>query len=139
VNLYKKFKQFEVIKILKYLVIGGITFVLYEFFLWIFFSRLGFTHLLSITISYFLAILFHFMANKKITFKVRNNTNQKEVIYYLLIAGVNYIIQLLINYTLINLFGLNIYVSALVGICCTVILGFLSLNFWVFKPKNILK
>jgi putative flippase GtrA len=64
---------------------------------------------------------------------VGNGKYKRQIYYYLLVAFLNYLIQFGAINLLYGFLGINIYISAFVGIFVTVIVGFTLLNNWVFK------
>jgi len=120
--------------LIKYLFIGGLTFLIYYFSLYIFFSFLGISYAISIFISYSFSLIFHFYSNKNLTFK-SNNLLQYEIIKYLVVGLINYIVQFSTIYVIYRVLGFNFYLGAIVGTMLTIASGFLLLKNWVFTLK----
>jgi len=133
--LHNKDRKKEIWKIGSYLIIGGTTFLLYYFLLWCLFDFFSLNYAISVTCAYFFASAFHFLANRNVTFKVGNGKYKRQIYYYLLVAFLNYLIQFGAINLLYGFLGINIYISAFVGIFITVIVGFTLLNNWVFKER----
>ena len=135
-KLYNKVKKTEIRKIASYLIVGGATLVLYYFLLWSLFDLFKLNYQVAVTFSYLLASAFHFLANRNVTFKSGNGNCKRQIYCYLLVAFLNYLIQLGVINILYELLGLNLYISAFIGIFITVIVGFTLLNNWVFRGGN---
>ena len=133
--MHNNVKKKEVRKIASYLIVGGATFVVYYFILWSLFDLFRLNYPVAVTFSYFLASTFHFLVNRNVTFKVGNGKYKRQIYYYLLVAFLNYLIQLGVINLLYGFLGLNLYISAFIGIFITVIVGFTLLNNWVFRGE----
>ncbi len=124
-------------KELTYLVIGGLTFSIYYFFLWIHFGLFGLSSYLAVAISYLFCLVFHFYANKRITFNDQNNANFNQIYRYLIVASINYFLQICIIKLLFETYKINFYISAFFGVLATLFIGFFLLKSWVFKRRFI--
>ena len=134
-ELYLDIIDSRVKKIIIYLLVGGFTFVLYYFLLWMLFDFFGIIHIISVTFSYLFSSIFHFIANRNITFNISRKTYSRQIFRYLSVAFLNYIIQLAAIVVLYDFFNLNLYLSALIGISITIVCGFMMLNNWVFMEE----
>lgn len=126
-------RKINIPKIGLYLIFGGGSFFLYYGALWFFFDFLDLHYTVAITISYLMSTTFHFLANRKFTFKVEGSRYSRQVLYYSIVAFLNYAIQLGTVEIFYRFLSLNLYLSALIGTFITVIVGFALLNNWVFK------
>lgn len=122
-------------KELTYLVIGGLTFSIYYFFLWINFDLLALPYYFAVAISYLFCLIFHFYANKKITFNDQHNANLNQIYRYLIVASINYFLQICVIKLLFEMYKINFYISALFGVLATLLIGFFLLKSWVFKRR----
>jgi len=124
-------------KIFHYLLIGGLTFVIYYAILWISFDFAGLPYPEAVAIAYSAAIIFHFLANRKITFKAGGTKFRHQILRYLSVALLNYVVQLVIIGLCYEIYGMNFYISAFFGVMSTLITGYLLMNFWVFKGGKL--
>jgi len=122
-------------KELTYLIIGGLTFSVYYFFLWINFGLFALPYYFAVAISYLFCLAFHFYANKRITFNDQNNANFNQIYRYLLVASINYFIQICVIKLLVEIYKINFYVSAFLAVLATIFIGFFLLKSWVFKRR----
>ncbi len=127
------FDKLKSIKILKYLVVGGITFFLYYLFIWLFFNYLEYSYLTAISLSYFIAVSIHFLLNRNLTFNANKSDVKLHLIKYSFITLFNYSIQFSIIYVGYNLLSVNLYISCFIGIIVTIISGYFLMDIWVFK------
>ncbi len=84
-----------------------------------------------------MAVIFHFLANRKITFKAVETRIRQQIVRYLLLTLLNYVIQVLIIRICYEMYGINFYVSAFLGILSTMVTGYVLMNLWVFKKSVI--
>ena len=118
---------------IKFIIVGGLTFLIYYFFLWIFFDFFGMTSWMCIAGAYFIAVTFHFLTNKNITFKSREFFSFRHLIRYAALSFFNYFVQLFAVQICTLYFDLNFYSSVLIGIILTMGLGYFFMRGWVFK------
>lgn len=119
-----------------YIAIGAMTFIAYYFFIWILYSFLKINYLISISISYLLAVTFHFLTNRKVTFNVFGKKYLRQIFRYFIVAAFNYLIQMSAVSMLHGYLGINLYISLLFGISITSLIGFTLLNYWVFRSHH---
>ncbi len=125
-------KNFLTFDFYKFLIIGLLTFCIYYIFLWVTFENLKIHYILSVSFSYLFAVLFHFVTNKRITFKNSDNLG-KQVFKYLLLAFINYFLQVLVIIVLCEFLNFNFYLSAFFASLVTMVNGFLTMKFWIFR------
>ena len=124
-------------KVFRFLLFGGLTLFIYYVILWILFSFVGLPYREAITISYSAAIIFHFLANRKITFNAGGTKFRNQLLRYLSVALLNYVIQLSVIRLCYEIYGIDFYISTFSGLMLTMITGYLLMNFWVFKAKKL--
>lgn len=92
---------------------------------------------LAVSVAYFLGVVFHFVANKSITFKQHDLTDiQRQIARYLVLVAVNYALTLVIVIFAVEVLGFAPYVGVLLSMGATVISGYLLSRFWVFKRSS---
>ncbi|MDF1761461.1 MAG: GtrA family protein [Coxiellaceae bacterium] len=124
--------SFYNIKIVRYLSVGAMTFALYYLLLWLAFSVMQWQYALSVTIAYLFSILFHFVSNRHITFRVKKGGISRQFMRYLVVVFVNYIIQQLSVRVLYKVLATNFYFSNFIGLVLTTLVGYVLINYWVF-------
>lgn len=133
-NLNKLFILFLNSSFSKFIIIGGITFLLYYFFLWFFFGVLKIFYIFSVALSYIISVSFHFFANKILTFNNVSNTKNQYFKYFSL-SLFNYLVQILIIKFLYDINSLNFYLSAFFASLTTMLSAYLIMKRWVFKEN----
>lgn len=126
-------KEFK--KILTYLTVGGVAFLLYFIVLWILFDLIGVHYPFAVTLSYLISSTFHFFSHRAFTFEIKSKKYKSQLMYYCIVAAVNYFIQLVTIKVLYEYININIYISAFFGILLSLLVGYTLLNNWVFKEE----
>lgn len=132
------FRKMLTTEFITYLVVGGLTAVIYFGFIALSIEFFGLDYRIAVTIAYVLAVSFHFLANRKFTFRVVDSRLLHQSIRYLGILGVNYLITLGVVSFLVVRLGVSTYLSAAASIMVTVCIGYVATKFWVFRHKEIL-
>jgi len=94
---------------------------------------------LGVSIAYVLAVSFHFLANRKFTFRIVDDRVIHQWMRYLGVLIINYLIMLSIVSFFVDKLGISTYFSAAISIVVTVSVGYLASKFWVFRNKESLR
>jgi len=132
-----KYSTLDCGKISRFLLFGGLTFVIYYAILWICFGFAGLPYRGAVAISYSAAITFHFLGNRKITFNAGGTKFRHQISRYLSVALLNYFVQLGIIGLCYEMYGMNFYISAFWGVISTMITGYFLMNSWVFRREEL--
>jgi putative flippase GtrA len=87
---------------------------------------------ISVSISYIIAVAFHFNANRIITFRAASRDLGKRMFRYAAITVLNYFITIIVVDICVNSAGLSPYIGLMASIATTVMTGFLLMKYWVF-------
>lgn len=117
---------------IRYLLVGGATFVCYFAFLGLLFSLLGLPYPLAVAIAYAIAVALHFLANRSYTFDAASASAAPQLTRYVAVVVLNYTVQLGIIFLAYDVAGWNFYVAAFLAILATLVSGFLLMKSWVF-------
>ena len=134
--MHFRFVKIEIKKVLTYLAVGGVAFLLYFFILWVLFDIFAIHYPVAVTLSYLLTSTFHFLSHRIFTFKIKNEKYKLQILNYLFVAFLNYFMQLFTIKFLYEYSNINFYISAFLGMLVSIIVGFVLLNSWVFKEKK---
>lgn len=135
-NLGVKIKNSE---FLTYLVVGGFTALIYFGFLALSVEVFALDYRFGVSIAYVLAVSFHFLANRKFTFRIVDDRVIHQWVRYLGVLMINYLIMLGIVSFFVGRLGVSTYFSAAISIVVTVSVGYLASKFWVFRNKESLR
>lgn len=89
-----------------------------------------------VSVSYLMAASFHFFANRKFTFVASGGDVRAQVIRYVSILLLNYLITIGVVSYLVDFLFFSHYVAAVIAIGLTVAVGYLTSKFWVFSKKE---
>lgn len=91
----------------------------------------------SVSLGYFMGVLFNFTANKVITFKQRNLVDiHRQLLRYLVLVVVNYLLTASIVVVTVEKFGLSPYIGVVFSMAATLVSGYLLSRLWVFKRAS---
>ena len=120
-----------------FLLTGGITAAIYFALLAIALEMLRFDYRVGVSIAYIPAISFHFVANRKLTFRASHENVFRQVIRYFPMVALNYVQTVVIVTVSVEMLGLSPYVGAVGAIVATTGLGFFVSKGWVFRKASI--
>jgi putative flippase GtrA len=125
------------VKLLRFLLIGSLTLVIYYSILWLCFDYATFKYPEAVAIAYSAAIIFHFFGNRKVTFNANGAKLSIHIFRYFLLALLNYVIQLCVIKICYGVYKINFYISTFIGVILTLVTGFYLMKSWVFERKDI--
>jgi putative flippase GtrA len=131
----KLFLYFMELKFIIFLIIGIVTFAIYYLLLWIFYEEAKLYYMFAVGCSYLIAVSFHFISNKILTFKNKENI-KNQIWKYILLSIFNFFMQILIIKYLFEILSINFYLSALCGLIATMFSGFTIMKLSVFKESK---
>ncbi|MEX3916234.1 GtrA family protein [Paraburkholderia sp. BR10872] len=120
----------------KFGIVGAITAAIYFLVMWIANSLIGLHYLISITAAYIASTTFHFFANRHFTFGAVDESHSNQLLRYLVMWGVNYVITIIIVSLCVKDFGLSPYIGVCISVFVTVMTGYLFSRFWVFRVRG---
>lgn len=114
---------------------GTFTFLIYYLSVLIFVSLFHIPKTYAITLAYFIAIIFNFFGNRNFVFSVTNGRIKSQIYRFVMIALVNYFIQILAIEYFYTFKGYNFYIASFAGISVAIAIGFVISKFWIFNKK----
>lgn len=133
------FKKIISQEFLTYLVVGGLTALVYFGFMALSIEVFELNYRVGVTVAYVLAVSFHFIANRKFTFRVVDNRLMYQSIRYLGVLMINYLITLGMVSFFVDRLGGSTYLGAALSIAVTVSVGYFASKFWVFRNGELLR
>jgi len=115
-----------------FLMTGFLTAVVYFSIFAVMWNLLHINYKFSLTAAYWGGLCFHFFMNRHVTFKSSCNIGG-QVIRYLVMSFINYVIALLITVAVVDNFHFSPYVGVVLSVGVTVMSGYLMSRFWVFR------
>ncbi|WP_145573394.1 GtrA family protein [Yersinia alsatica] len=118
----------------KFLLVGGMTMAIYFLFIWVMKTFIGLSYLFTVSLAYFISVLFHFFANKYFTFSISTLGESKAIIVrYLFLLILNYFITISIVGFCVDVLYFSTYISVCISAVFTMCTGYLLARYWVFK------
>lgn len=120
----------------KFSFVGIVTAILYFFIMWFTLDNLELNYLISISLGYIIAMCFHFLANRHFTFDAKFGRRDTQLLRYIVLWGINYMVTLFVVNRSVEYFGLSIYLGLCASVLVTVFIGYFFSRYWVFKIKK---
>ena len=120
----------------RYLVIGGITALVYFGFFALSVEGFQLNYRVGMSIAYVLAVTFHFLANRKFTFYSKDGKLIYQWLRYLAVLIINYLVTLVVISFFVDQLGLSAYLAVMLSILVTVCVGYFASKFWVFRNRE---
>jgi putative flippase GtrA len=120
----------------KFGVIGATTAAIYFLVMWAADSIMGFKYIAAVSIAYIISTIFHFFANKHFTFSSLNDRQVHQLIRYMVVCSLNYLITIIVVGVCVNRFLLSPYTGVCVSVVFTMFTGYVLARYWVFKTKR---
>ena len=91
----------------------------------------------SVSLSYFLGVLFNFIMNKTITFKKSKlGSIYIQLFKYALLSLINYLITMTIVVFSVEFLGVPAYLGVALSMGATLIVGYSVSRYWIFKGSS---
>ncbi len=119
--------------VLLYLTIGGLTALFYMGLIFFTVDLLGFQYQIGVSFAYFIAALFHFFANKKLTFQAASDKLAHQVPRYAGVIALHYLTVLGVVSVFVSVLGISVYIASALAILLASGVGYVLLKFWVFR------
>ena len=123
---------------LTYLIVGGLTFLIYFGFIALTVEVLHLDYRVGVSIAYVFAVSFHFFANRMFTFRAADDRLIHQSIRYVGVLLVNYLITMAVVFFCVGRLGLSPYLSAAFAVVVTVGVGYFASKLWVFRRSELL-
>lgn len=105
--------------------------------MWFASSFLNFGYILAVSAAYFLSTLFHYLANRYFTFSAQACRHSWQLVRYMVLWIVNYLITILVVGISVERFGFSAYLGVCAAVVVTVFVGYFLSRYWVFKIKGV--
>jgi putative flippase GtrA len=121
-----------IIKKIKFIIVGGSTAGIYFGLLFLFYDIVKLDKNISVTLSYFSSICFHFSMNKFFVFREKEITTLKfQLMKYIVLTAINYLINLLVV-NIFSTFNISIYLGVACATMITLVITYLSMSRLIF-------
>ncbi len=124
------------LQIIKFIVVGVITFFINLCFFHLFFGILKFNHQTAISFSYVITVMSHFMLHRVFTFKIKNQFIAGNAVKYLGMLMLNYMITLTAMWLVVNIAKYSPYYGVVASTGLTAFTSFFVMKYFVFKNRS---
>ncbi len=135
-KLYIFVQRFMDLRFLKFLAVGLTTMVVQFSSFALMWDIFHLPQRLSVSISYLAAVSFHFLSNRFFTFQAGNANVYKQLVKYIIVACLNYVITIMVVDVCVKILSLSPYIGVMAAIATTIMTGFLFLKYWVFGKAS---
>jgi putative flippase GtrA len=129
-------QRFDILAFAKFGLVGAATAVIYFLVMWFADSIVGLGYLVVVSLAYFASTVFHFLANRHFTFSAASGQCRRQMVRYLVMWSVNYVITLAVVGFCVERFHFSPYIGVCVSVLFTLCVGFLLGRYWVFKLEE---
>lgn len=116
--------------------VGIATAVIYFFIIWVTFDNFGIGYIISISLAYAVSTCFHFLANRHFTFDAKFGRRDIQLLRYMVLWVINYMVTLFVVNRCVEYFGFSIYLGVCSSVLVTTFIGYFLSRYWVFKIKK---
>lgn len=132
--MISKIKELFKYQQIRFLFVGGLnTIVGYGSFALLLLT--GMNYLLANTISYIVGVIHSYIWNRKFTFKSKNKSIL-EIVKFVLVYVVNYLIGLLSLYILVDIFKIDKYIAGALNLIITTLISWFGHKYFSFRQKG---
>lgn len=119
-------------EIFKYIFVGASTGALYFLILQWLFEVLAIEEYIAISISFIVAVIFQFVANKLFVFRGNIHFRLIQILKFCLVVGANLVITLFVVWQVSIQLNIGPFGGSLIALPITTAVGYLINKFWVF-------
>ena len=127
---------FHFFAFIKFGLVGFMTAAIYFFVMWSLDAILGAQYTLAVSLAYFVSTVFHFLANRHFTFDAAHGQNGRQIVRYVLMCFINYLITILVVRLSVETLHLSPFIGVCISVLFTMCVGYILGRFWVFKVNE---
>ena len=117
----------------KFMLVGAATAAVYLGLMSVLYGRFHLDYRIAVTVCYIIAVALHFLLNRHLTFRTGNGHVMLQIMKYLALVAINYLVTMLVVAGAVAWVGLSPYLGALLAIVSTTIVTFVMSKNWVFR------
>ncbi len=115
-----------------FLVVGALSALINFSSFTVLWKVIGINYQVAVVVSYILSVIFHFIANRRFSFKSHGADFSQHIVKYLLMISLNCGINFLIVRIVVEFAHLSPYIGLVLGIGVTMNMSYILLRYWVF-------
>ncbi len=93
----------------------------------------NFKYITVVSVAYIVSTIFHYLANRHFTFGAVKDRHQNQIIRYLVMWTINYLITIVVVGFCVEQFQLSPYIGVCISVAFTMFIGYFLARYWVFK------
>lgn len=124
---------------LRYLLVGASTAILQFIALAFFLEKVGFDYKIAAAFAVVVSVIFHFFANRYVTFGIEGSLQLGQIIRYLGVVLVNLLLTVGVTTLTVEVLRMDVYVGTVFSIMCTVLIGYVGSKYWVFVNTGVVR
>lgn len=125
-------KNKNLVELITYIIVGGLT-TLVNFIVYFACTSADLHYLVANVISWVVAVLFAYFANRKYVFKSETNSQKTEFIQFVSLRAVTLIVESILLFVFVQLLFMNENIAKIVVSVVTVIGNYVFCKFLIFK------
>lgn len=122
----------NIVELITYIIVGGLT-TLVNFVVYFACTSANLHYLVANVISWVVAVLFAYFANRKYVFKSETNSQKTEFIQFVSLRAVTLIVESILLFVFVQLLFMNENIAKIVVSVVTVIGNYVFCKFLIFK------
>lgn len=93
----------------------------------------NFRYIAIVSVAYIAATVFHYLANRHFTFGAVKGRHQQQIIRYLIMWAINYLLVIIIVGVCVEQFQFSPYIGTCISIPFTMTVNYILATYWVFR------
>ncbi len=122
----------NLIELITYVFVGGLT-TLVNFVVYFACTSVNINYLIANVLSWVVAVLFAYVANRKYVFKSEGNSQKTEFIQFVSLRAVTLLVETALLFVFVQLMAMNENIAKIVVSIVTVIGNYVFCKFLIFK------
>ncbi len=117
----------------RYAIVGAANTVLYSVLLYFFLKVVTLGGSIAVTLSYTIAVPFHFLMNRAYVFRASDRGLSPQMARYGVSVAISYVVSLVVVFIGLNMLQLEPLIVVAMNLLATMVAGFMLSALWVFK------
>ncbi len=120
----------------RFALVGATTAAIYFGVFALLHDIIGVGYQIAVSCGYGCGVVFHFLANRSLTFKDAGGHIPAQLVKYAVVVGINYVVTLIVVGVTVEVFGLSPYLGVLAAVAATTLAGYALFASWVFRGQR---
>ena len=125
----------DIRKGIRFAIVGATTAAIYFGLLAILVEYVHLDYRLAVTVAYVVAVGFHFLSNRRFTFRAHEAKALPQLLRYLVLVGVSYLVTLTVVTIAVEVLRTDPMWGVVLAAAATMGLGFVVSKFWIFQSN----